>query len=587
MEKNRSEMNSDFFWDLSSMFVSDDVFEKTFEEVEKRVQDFKPTDLTDINNLERTLQEFVDIGEKVENIYVYANMKSHEDGNIAKYQGYAGKADKLAVDFSTATSFITASIPFFTDEYAKEVLLSEKFATFKHMLKDLFRFKEHTLSPEIEEILASTRIMAETPNKVYSMLNDVDSNYGMIENEKGEEVPLTSGNFIVFLQSKDRELREKAYKQYYSYYRKHKNTTSTLYSSKVKSNVFYAQTKKYPSSLEAALFELNVDKKVYTNLIETVHKYLPEYYKYLEKRKNILGVDKLHFYDLYVSLVESSERKIPYDEAKKEVLESVKILGDDYVKYANECFDNNWIDVYENKGKVSGAYSWGSYTGHPYIMLNYNDTTDSLFTLAHELGHAMHSHYSNINQDFENAGYTIFLAEIASTFNESILMDYSLERSKDEDEKKHLVNYFLEQFKGTIFRQTMFAEFEMKAHELAEKGVTLTTETLSDIYVELLELYFGGLVEIDEEIRYEWTRIPHFYNSFYVYQYATGFSAALAFNALVKENGECAVEKYKGMLKSGGSDYSLEILKKAGVDMTSEKPISLALDKFKELVDKF
>ncbi len=587
MAKLRNEMDSKYFWDLSSMFKSDEDFEKMFKYIKGEVENFEQKDLNNIDNLVETLNKFSEVSQNLENLYVYANMKFHEDGNISKYQGYASKVETLSVDFSTATSFIVATVPLFSDEYAKEVLSCDKLSNYKFMIEDLLRSKKHTLSKEVESILASSRTMAEAPSNAYSMLVDTDATFGSITNEDGEEVELTSGNFIKFLQSKDRAIRKCAYEQYYSFYQKHKNTTSMLYSSKVKNNLFYATTKKHKSALEATLFDLNIDKKVYTNLIEVVHKYLPHFHKYLKKRKEILGVDKLKFYDMYVSLVDEMDEKITYDFAKKEVLESAKILGDDYVEYANKAFNENWIDVYENKGKRGGAYSWGSYIGHPYILLNYTDTLDDMFTLAHELGHALHSYYSNKTQNYIDAGYTIFLAEIASTFNESILMDALLEKTTNEKYKKYLQNHFLEQFRGTVFRQTMFAEFELKAHELAEKGEALTTETLSNLYKELLTLYFGDEVDVDDFIIYEWSRIPHFYESFYVYQYATGFSAALAFNKLVKEGGADAIEKYKNLLKSGGKNYSLELLKVAGVDMSKPEPVSLALDKFVELVDKF
>ncbi len=587
MAKTRKEMNPNYFWDLSSMFKSDEDFNTMYSKVKEEVKNFEPNELDTIEILTTTLNKYEEISKNLENLYVYANMKLHEDGNISKYQGYASQVEALSVEFGTATSFIMATIPLFSDDFAKKALNCDKLANYKFMIEDLLRGKKHTLSKEVENILASSRTMSEAPSNVYSMLVDTDATFGTIVNEEGETVELTSGNFIMFLQSKDRDLRKRAYEQYYSFYQEHKNTTSMLYASKVKNNIFYSTTKKYNSSLEGVLFNLNIDKSVYTNLIETVHKYLPHFHKYLQKRKEILGVDKLKFYDMYVSLVGDMDKKVDYEFAKKEVLESVEILGDDYVKYSNMAFNEKWIDVYENKGKRGGAYSWGSYIGHPYILLNYTDTLDDMFTLAHELGHALHSYYSNETQQYMDAGYTIFLAEIASTFNESILMDSLLEKTTDGKYEKYLINHFLEQFRGTVFRQTMFAEFELKAHELAEKGEALTTETLSNLYKELLELYFGDEVDVDDFIIYEWSRIPHFYESFYVYQYATGFSAALAFNKLVKEGGKEALEKYKELLKSGGKDYSLELLKKAGVDMSKPEPVSLALDKFVELVDKF
>ncbi|MFV0518925.1 MAG: oligoendopeptidase F [Lachnospirales bacterium] len=587
MEKLRSEISNDFFWDLGSMFKSDEAFEVALKEVQKEISLFEKSDLTNIDNLYEVLINEENISMQLDNLVCYSNMKLHEDGNVSKYQSYANKVSLACVDFGTKSAFIGAEIPLFSENYAKEILSSEKFKKYSFTISNLLRFKKHTLSKEVEEVLASSKNISSASDDAYAMLTDTDAIFGKIKGDNGEDIQVTEGNYIKLLQSQNRNVRKDAYETYYKFYKEHKNTMATMYYNRVKTDIFYSKTKNYNSSLEAELFGLNIDKSVYTNLIETVHSYLPVFHKYLKKRKEMLGVESLKFYDMYVPLVKEADKEVSYELAKKEVLNSVKLLGDDYVKNTETCYNEKWIDVYENKGKRGGAYSWGSYIGHPYILLNYTDTLGDMFTLSHELGHAMHSYYSKTNQDYYSSSYTIFIAEIASTFNESILMDYLLGKTTDKSEEKYLVNYFLEQFRGTLFRQTMFAEFELKAHELAEQGEVLTTETLRDLYAELLELYFCGEVEVDDFIKYEWSRIPHFYNSFYVYQYATGFSAALAFNKLIKENGATAIDKYKNLLKSGGKDYSLDLLKEAGVDMTKPEPIALALDVFKELVEKF
>ncbi len=367
-------------------------------------------------------------------------------------------------------------------------------------------------------------------------------------------------------------------------YNKYINTLATAFSGNIKSSIFVSKARKYNSNIEAKLDQDNIPVEVYTTLINTVEKYLPYMHKYISKRKEILGLDKIHFYDLYVPIVKDANVEIEYEKAKEVVLKALEVLGDDYLDLIKRSYNEGWIDVYENKGKRSGAYSWGSFGNHPYVLLNYDNTIGEMFTLAHELGHAMHSHYSWENQPCVYADYTIFLAEIASTVNETILMEHLLKVTTDDTEKSYLHNYFMEQFRGTIFRQTMFAEFELITHKLAEEGNALTADVLCEEYGKLCKKYYGEDIVIDDQIRSEWARIPHFYSPFYVFQYATGYSAALAIVELIKEDSS-NVERYKNLLKSGSKDYSIELLKEAGVDMTTSKPVEMALDTFVKLVD--
>ena len=425
------------------------------------------------------------------------------------------------------------------------------------------------------------------PDNIFSMLNNADLVFPIIKNEEGEEVRLTHGRYIDFMMSKDRSIRKNAFSSLYSRYNEFINTFAATLSTNVKSHIFYARSRKYTSSLEAALENDNISVDVYTNLINTVKENIEEMYRYISLRKKALKLDEIHMYDLYVPLVDELDLKTPYKEAQDTILRGLVPLGDDYIQRLKEGFNEGWIDVYENKGKRSGAYSSGCYGVHPYVLLNYTDNLDNMFTLAHEMGHAMHTYYSNENQPFVYASYKIFVAEVASTLNEILLLHHLLENTDDEIMKIYLINHYLEQFRGTVFRQTMFAEFEKIIHEEAEKGIPLTAEHLKEIYYQLNKDYFGDEIIIDDQIALEWARIPHFYYNFYVYKYATGFSAASALANKILTEGDSAVEKYLTFLKSGDSDYPLNILRTAGVDMSSPEPIKSAVGLFREFLVKF
>ncbi len=586
MAKTREEIEDKYKWDLSPMFKSDADFEetlKTFKSEVSRVSEFSGK-LADETELFNCLELLYSQHETFGTLYVYANFKYHENTTVSKYQEYVDKAENLATEFSVSSAFLVPELLEIEESDFNKLLASEKLAKYNHYLKDVVRSKEHILSKPEERILKMTQEVLLASENVYSTLHDTDFAFGKIKNDKGEEVELTHGNFVGFLQSKDRDVRKSAYETLYAVYNQYINTIATAFSGNIKSSIFLSKARKYNSNIEAKLDQDNIPVEVYTTLINTVEKYLPYMHKYIAKRKEILGLDKIHFYDLYVPIVKDAKVEIEYEKAKEVVLEALDVLGEDYLNLIERSYNEGWIDVYENKGKRSGAYSWGSFGNHPYVLLNYDNTIGEMFTLAHELGHAMHSHYSWETQPCVYADYTIFLAEIASTVNETLLMEHLLKVTTDETEKSYLHNYFMEQFRGTIFRQTMFAEFEMITHKMAEEGNALTAEVLCEVYGKLCKKYYGDDIVIDDQIKSEWARIPHFFSPFYVFQYATGYSAALAIVELIKADSS-NVEKYKNLLKSGSKDYSIELLKEVGVDMTTSKPVELALDTFVELVE--
>ncbi len=586
MAKNRNEIEEKYKWDLTPMFKNDNDFESALENFSKEINKLEEYNgrLDNEKSLFECLELMFKYHETFGTIYVYANFKYHEDTTVNKYQEYTAKAESLAANFSVAGAYVVPELLSLDEEIFDTFLNSKLLEKYKHYLGDVKRAKAHILSKDEERLLKMTSEVLLSPENIYETLIDTDFTFGTVKNENGEDIELTHGNFVSFLQSKNIEIRKAAYSALYEVYKKYSNTLAMAFSGNVKSALFVTKARKYQSNLEAKLDDDNIPVKVYTNLIETVEKYLPYMHKYIQKRKEILGLDEIHFYDLYTPIVKDANIEIEYEDAKKVVLKALEVLGDDYLELIEKSYNDGWIDVYENKGKRSGAYSWGSYGNHPYVLLNFDDTIGDMFTLAHELGHAMHSYYSWETQPSVYADYTIFLAEIASTVNETLLMEHLMKVTTDETEKAYLNNYFLEQFRGTIFRQTMFAEFELKAHTLVEQGNVLTAETLCELYGDLCRKYYGTDIVIDEEIKSEWGRISHFYSPFYVYQYATGYSSAIALVELMKKDDK-NINLYKNLLKSGSSDYSIELLKKAGVDMTTSEPIELALEKFVKLVN--
>ncbi|CAG5088277.1 Oligoendopeptidase F [Thermobacillus xylanilyticus] len=582
----RSETNPKYRWRLEDLFASQADWDREYEQAKAliaKAAEFQGK-LADPARLKACFELEDELSLHVERLYVYANMRHHEDTAEPNNMALADKSKKLSVEANEALSFITPEVLSLPDETLEKMIADPNLAPYRFTLEEMRRQKAHVLGKSEEALLAQAGNISQAPNTIFGMLNNADLKFPTIKNENGEDVELTHGTYIQFLESRDRSVREAAFKAMYDTYGKLKNTLASTLAANVNKNLFYARARKYPSALEMSLFADNIPKDVYTNLIDTIHKHLPLMYRYMELRRKLLGVEELHMYDLFAPLVEEFKMEIPYEEAKQTVLEGLAPLGPDYQKVLKEGFEGGWIDVYENQGKRSGAYSWGAYGTHPYVLLNHKDNLNSMFTLAHEMGHALHSYYSDRHQSYRDAQYTIFLAEVASTLNEALLMDYLLKRTNDPKEKMYLLTYYADQFRTTVFRQTMFAEFEKIIHEKAEAGESLTPQLLSGVYYDLNKLYYGDGMVVDRDIEMEWARIPHFYSSFYVYKYATGFSAATSFAKQILDEGEPAVERYLGFLKSGGSDYSINILKKAGVDMSTPEPIEQAMSVFEDLI---
>ncbi|ERM92114.1 oligopeptidase PepB [Caldanaerobacter subterraneus subsp. yonseiensis KB-1] len=588
--RERSEIDERYKWRLEDIYENEELWEEDYRKVKellKEIVKFKGKIKTSKDLLE-VLKLNDQIGMTASKIFAYARMRRDEDNTNSKYQALSDKAMRLNIEVMSATSFIVPEILSIETEKLRNMIEElEELKIYKQYIEDLIRYKPHVLSPEEEKILAEAETLAESVSTIYSMLNHADLRFPTIRDENGNEVELTHGNFISFMQSKDRNVRKAAFEALYDTYKKFINTFASTLAGSVKKDIFYAKARRYNSSLEASLFEDNVSVEVYNNLIETVHSRLDVLHRYVRLKKKLLKLDELHMYDLYVPLIQEYDKEFTYEEAIELVLEGLKPLGEEYIDLLKKGFESRWVDVYENRGKTSGAYSWGAYGTHPYVLLNFQGKLNDVFTIAHEMGHSLHTYYSNATQPYVYAGYKIFVAEVASTCNEAILMDYLLKNSKDEKERLYVLNHFLEEFRGTVFRQVMFAEFEKLIHEMAERGEPLTAEVLNKKYYELNKLYYGDDIVVDEEISYEWARIPHFYRNFYVYKYATGFSAAIAISQMILNEGEKAGERYKEFLKSGSSDYPLNLLKKAGVDLTTPKPVNDALDVFEKLLDEF
>lgn len=586
----RIEQKVEDTWCLEDMFESDDFWEEEFGRLQRMIFQYEDFEGTLGESADRLL-EYLKFNDEtnllMERLYVYANMRYHQDMANSMYQEFAARAQKLMVEMSGASAFAEPEILEITTEKIN-VFFNEnpELETYKRYISEILRGKNHTLDKKTETILAKSRQMANAAENIFSMYNGADIKFPSITTEEGEEIEITHGNFVPLLESTDREVRKAAFEGVYETYGKMRNTLAATFAANLDQANFYAQVRKFSSAREMYLYGSNIPESVYDNLIETVHKNMDKMHKYVSLRKKILDVSELHMYDLYTPIAKAPDTKYSFEAAKDIVLEGLAPMGEEYIKVLEEGFDNRWIDVYENEGKRSGAYSWGAYGTHPYVLMNYHGTLDHVFTLAHEMGHAIHSYYSDANQPYVNAGYKIFVAEVASTCNESLLIQHLLKITEDEEEKTYLINHFLEQFKGTLYRQTMFAEFEKIAHSMVQNGEGVTADRLCEIYYNLNKKYFGDDIVIDKEIELEWARIPHFYNPFYVYQYATGLSAAIALSKRIIEEGKPAVEDYMKFLKGGSSQDPIELLKIAGVDMTSAKPIETALELFGNLLDE-
>ena len=586
----RIEQKIEDTWCLEDMFESDDFWEEEFGRLQRMIFQYEDFEGTLGESADRLL-EYLKFNDEtnllMERLYVYANMRYHQDMANSMYQEFAARAQKLMVEMSGASAFAEPEILEITTEKIN-VFFNEnpELETYKRYISEILRGKNHTLDKKTETILAKSRQMANAAENIFSMYNGADIKFPSITTEEGEEIEITHGNFVPLLESTDREVRKAAFEGVYETYGKMRNTLAATFAANLDQANFYAQVRKFSSAREMYLYGSNIPESVYDNLIETVHKNMDKMHKYVSLRKKILDVSELHMYDLYTPIAKAPDTKYSFEAAKDIVLEGLAPMGEEYIKVLEEGFDNRWIDVYENEGKRSGAYSWGAYGTHPYVLMNYHGTLDHVFTLAHEMGHAIHSYYSDANQPYVNAGYKIFVAEVASTCNESLLIQHLLKITEDEEEKTYLINHFLEQFKGTLYRQTMFAEFEKIAHSMVQNGEGVTADRLCGIYYNLNKEYFGDDIVIDKEIELEWARIPHFYNPFYVYQYATGLSAAIALSKRILEEGKPAVEDYMKFLTGGSSQDPIELLKIAGVDMTSSEPIETALELFGNLLEE-
>lgn len=585
----RKDIEEKYKWDLTKMFASDEAWEEALKELDaltEKAASFaghlceSPEKLKEYYNARDRLML------KIENVYCYASMRHSEDTREDKAQVMVSKAMSAYVKISQALSFETPEILSMSEEKLDTFIKAPCLADFQHELDDLKRQKPHTLSKPEEKILSGMTELASAPGDIADMLQDADMVFDPVRTSDGKELPLSGSNYILLESNPDREIREKAFRNYYKGFRQHINTFTGTYSANVKADVFMARTRHFDSARQMSLFASNIPLAVYDSLVKTVHDYLPVMYRYVRLRKQILGVDELHYYDVYAPLAADVNIRYSYDEAKEMVKEAVKPLGEEYGRNVQRAFDERWIDVMPNVGKSGGAYSTGTYDSNPYICMNFTGTIDSVSTIAHEMGHSQHTLLANTHQTPHNAGYTLFVAEIASTVNENLLIDQMLQKEKDPRTRLYLLNQYLEGFKGTVYRQTMFAEFEQKAHEEVEKGGALSAEYLNQLYKGLVEQYFGPDLVMDDEVKYEWARIPHFYRSFYVYQYATGYSAAVALADGILNEGKAAVKRYLEFLSMGGSQYPLDELKHGGVDLSTPEPIARALKKFERIVEE-
>ncbi len=579
-------------WNLDSLFTSDDEWKKQYETVSAkrdRYDSYKGRISESVSVLKELLDFDMEISLEAEQLYTYAHLRHDEDTANQTYMGMYQQAVSLYTQQSEKASFIVPEIHSLDDAVLDAYLKDESLAEYGFYLEKIVREKPHTLSPEIESILARSTEMAMGVSQVFSQLNNADMTFGEIENEKGETVELSHGNFITFLMSPDAELRKKAFHQYYKTYDDHRNTLAASYAASVKKDCFYSGVRKFSDPRRSALFRDDVEDDVYDNLIQAVKDNLDPLFSYLDFRKKALGLDELHFYDTYVPLVKDVDFSMSYDEAVETCIKALAPLGEEYTSTLEKGLKEGWVDRYENKGKRSGAYSSGCYTSSPYILLNYEDKSiNSLYTLIHEAGHSMHSYLSHKNQPYVNGSYTIFVAEVASTFNETLLSDYLMKKYADNrNMQAYIVNREIDNIRGTLIRQTMFAEFEKICHDRALAGEPLTLEVMRNTYRELLTVYFGDSIVIDEDLTLEGLRIPHFYSAFYVYKYATGISASIALAEAVKKGDSEAKERYLNFLKLGGSMFPLDELKKAGVDMSEPEPVQLALNHFGKLVKTF
>ena len=589
--KKRSEADSKYTWKLEDMVAEDSQWEQMFKEASGEISEYasyKGRLAGSADTLYACLLFDDKLSQKIERLYVYARMRSDEDTTVQRYQDMFSRAQTLSYRAAENSSFLVPEILSMDRELLEQYMAADNgIGHFKRALEIILARRDHTLSGEMEELLAQSYDATQGASQIFTMFNNADVKFPVITGESGEGIQITHGNYISLMENQDRRIRKDAFEGLYSVYEQFSNTLAAAFSSNVKQAVFYAKAKKYASSREYYLADNEVPELVYDNLVKAVRENIVKLHEYTRVRKDVLGVDELHMYDLYVPMVAAADRRYTYEEAKSIVLEGLAPLGEEYLSLLKQGFDSRWIDVYENEGKRSGAYSWGTYGSHPYVLLNFHGTLNDVFTLAHEMGHSIHTWYSDKNQPFTYAGYKIFVAEVASTCNEALLIRHLLKKAGSREEKAYLLNHFLESFRGTLFRQTMFAEFEDMAHKREASGESLTAESLCNAYRQLNTDYFGPAMTVDRQIDYEWERIPHFYTPFYVYQYATGFSAAVAISSRIMSGEPGALEGYKKFLSGGCSMKPIDLLKLCGVDMSTTRPVDEALGFFGELLEEF
>lgn len=601
--KKRSEVDEQYTWKLEDMIPTEEAWEKLFQETSREIQKYDMFK-GKLGESARTLYDALKFDDKtslkIERLYVYARMRSDQDTARQKYQDMFGRAQSLSFGAAEQSSYLVPEILAIPKEVLQRYMESDSgMAEFKRLMEIILNKRDHTLSAEMEELLARSYEATQGASQIFTMFNNADVKFPAITGEHGQEIRITHANYISLMEHKDRRIRKDAFMALYGVYHQFQNTLAAAFSSNVKQSVFYSRARGYASSRQHSMAENEVPELVYDNLLAAVKKNLPLLHRYVKIRREALGLDEIHMYDLYTPMVtpphmpfaegtvSGANRTYTFEEAKSMVEEGLAPLGEEYLGILRQGFENRWIDVYENEGKRSGAYSWGAYGSHPYVLLNFDGTLNSVFTLAHEMGHAIHSYYSDASQPFMYAGYKIFVAEVASTCNEALLIRHLLGKTQDVQEKQYLINHFLESFRGTLFRQTMFAQFESMAHQKAQAGETLTAQALGEMYHQLNTDYFGPEMVADPEIDHEWERIPHFYTPFYVYQYATGFSAAVAISSRIINGDKNALDGYKKFLRGGCSLPPVSLLKLCGVDMSTTGPVEEALKVFGELLDEF
>ena len=590
-EKLRDDIKDEYKWDLSKIYSSKEDWQKDFDVVKEeilKIKDYKDNFLKDGKKFYEFLKYDENVSRRLEKIYYYAHLNYDADTLNEKYKVMMNKVSDLYVIYNELSSFVTPELlkldkkkleSFYGDE--------EKLKEYKFNIENIYRYKEHTLDEDKERMLSNLSNCLSSPEEIYEVLTDSDFEYDYIIDENGNKVKFNESNYSLFIKSKDRNIRKKAFEMLHDKYKKYIRTIATIYKSEVETNVVTAKIKNYDSAISASLYSDNVPVKIYDNLIKVVNDNLNVLYNYYDLKKKILSLDEFHMYDTYVEIINKVDKKYTFDEAKEMVISALSVLGDEYISNLKKAFDEKWIDIYHNKGKRSGAYSSGNYDINPYVLLNYEGTLDDVSTLAHELGPSMHTYLSCHNNPYQYSSYEIFVAEVASTVNELLLANYMLKNSKDKNEKLAIINHILDLYKATLFRQTMFAEFEQKTHSLREQGEVLTSDLLSNIYYDLIKKYFGKNVVCDDLIKYEWARIPHFYYGFYVYKYATGISAASYIVDGILNNKEGQLESYINFLKTGGSMYPLDELKVANIDLTNEEVIQSAIKTFEKYIKEF